>query len=154
MPIDHAFARLPASRDSRRPRGIEFRNELLRAHARAPSRDPRAAYELTGASGRPVLRRGRRHHVAVLVGHGLGVDEALVLDDLAVLACKPHLLGPFGVSISMHTSRLPPMRTSILATGTVALSGPYHSLKCSGSVHLRQHVSGCSWRPIGCALNR
>src|SRR5262249_37288123 len=45
---------------------------------------------------------------------------------------------PPGVSISRHTRRLPPGRTSIFATGTVAPSGPYHALKCSGSVHICQ----------------
>src|SRR5215475_11367873 len=49
---------------------------------------------------------------------------------------------PPGVSISMHTRRLPPARTSIFATGTVAPSGPYHALKCSGSVHICQMRSG------------
>jgi len=34
--------------------------------------------------------RGRQH-VAVRVGHGLGVDQSLVLDDLAVLTGEPHL---------------------------------------------------------------
>ena len=34
---------------------------------------------------------GGGQHVAVLVGHGLGVDESNVLDDLAVLAREPHL---------------------------------------------------------------
>src|SRR5204863_4269499 len=38
----------------------------------------------------------------------------------------------------MHTRRAPPTRTSIFATGTTAPSGPYHALKCSGSVHIRQ----------------
>src|SRR6516225_1502600 len=38
----------------------------------------------------------------------------------------------------MQTRRVPPARTSIFATGTVAPSGPYHALKCSGSVHIRQ----------------
>src|SRR6185437_3244805 len=38
----------------------------------------------------------------------------------------------------MHTRRLPPARTSIFATGTVAPSGPYHALKCSGLVHICQ----------------
>src|SRR5881394_1813481 len=46
--------------------------------------------------------------------------------------------GPPGVSISRHTRRLPPTRTSIFATGTVAPPGPYHALKCSGSVHICQ----------------
>src|SRR2546429_7514467 len=47
-------------------------------------------------------------------------------------------IGPFGVCISMHTRRVPPTRTSILATGIVAPSGPYHAAKCSGSVHICQ----------------
>src|SRR2546427_5354443 len=38
----------------------------------------------------------------------------------------------------MHTSRVPPTRTSILATGIVAPSGPSHAAKCSGSVHICQ----------------
>src|SRR5256885_14476418 len=38
----------------------------------------------------------------------------------------------------MHTRRVPPTRTSILATGMVAPSGPYHAAKCSGSVHICQ----------------
>src|SRR5437764_6367223 len=38
----------------------------------------------------------------------------------------------------MHTSRAPPTRTSIFATGMVAPSGPYHAAKCSGSVHICQ----------------
>src|SRR5215470_8923357 len=45
---------------------------------------------------------------------------------------------PFGVCTSMHTRRVPPTRTSIFATGIVALSGPYQALKCSGSVHICQ----------------
>ena len=36
----------------------------------------------------------RVKHVPVLVGHRLGVHEALVLDDLAVLAGEPHLHRP------------------------------------------------------------
>src|SRR3954454_7698223 len=46
--------------------------------------------------------------------------------------------GPFGVATSMHTRRVPPTRTSILATGIVAPSGPYQAAKCSGSVHICQ----------------
>src|SRR6266566_7539196 len=38
----------------------------------------------------------------------------------------------------MHTRRVPPTRTSILATGMMAPSGPYHALKCSGSIHICQ----------------
>src|SRR5438093_161785 len=38
----------------------------------------------------------------------------------------------------MATSRVPPTRTSIFATGIVAPSGPYHAAKCSGSVHICQ----------------
>src|SRR5438445_9643000 len=38
----------------------------------------------------------------------------------------------------MHTNRVPPTRTSIFATGTVAPRGPYHAMKCSGSVHICQ----------------
>src|SRR5207249_761034 len=41
----------------------------------------------------------------------------------------------------MDISRVPPMRTSILATGMVAPSGPYHAAKCSGSVHICQMSS-------------
>src|SRR5215831_15409061 len=47
-------------------------------------------------------------------------------------------IGPFGVSTSMQTRRVPPTRTSIFATGMVAPSGPYQALKCSGSVHICQ----------------
>src|SRR6516225_7977841 len=46
-------------------------------------------------------------------------------------------MGPAGDCTSMHTRRVPPTRTSIFATGMVAPSGPYHALKCSGSVHIR-----------------
>src|SRR5215203_804981 len=45
---------------------------------------------------------------------------------------------PFGLCISMQIRRLPPTRTSILATGTVAPFGPYQFLKCSGWVHICQ----------------
>src|ERR1700704_3381027 len=38
----------------------------------------------------------------------------------------------------MQTRRVPPTRTSIFATGMVAPSGPYHALKCWGSVHICQ----------------
>src|SRR5205807_244455 len=50
-------------------------------------------------------------------------------------------IGPPGGDTSMHTRRLPPTRTSILATGMVAPLGPYHALKCSGSVHIFQMSS-------------
>src|SRR5262245_50194419 len=36
----------------------------------------------------------------------------------------------------MHIRRLPPIRKSMLATGTVKPFGPYQFLKCSGSVHI------------------
>src|SRR2546423_11182442 len=51
--------------------------------------------------------------------------------------------GPLGVVTSMHTSRVPPTRTSILATGIVAPAGPYQAAKCSGCVHI------CQIRPTG-----
>src|ERR1700704_4565670 len=57
-------------------------------------------------------------------------------------------IGPSGVCISMHTRRVPPTRTSIFATGMVAPSGPYHFLKCSGSVHI------CHMRPTGASKLR
>src|SRR4051794_18410474 len=41
----------------------------------------------------------------------------------------------------MHTKRPPPTRTSILATGIVAPSGPYQATKCSGSVQSFQMSS-------------
>jgi hypothetical protein len=45
---------------------------------------------------------------------------------------------PSGVCISLHTRRVPPVRTSIFATGMVAPTGRYQALKCSGSVHICQ----------------
>src|SRR5258707_1361745 len=53
---------------------------------------------------------------------------------------------PLGAS--MQTKRLPPMRTSILATGTVKPFGPYHCLKCSGCVH------SCQIRSMGASKVR
>src|SRR2546423_11843723 len=50
-------------------------------------------------------------------------------------------IGPSGVCISIATRRVPPTRTSILATGMVAPAGPYHAAKCSGSVHICQMSS-------------
>ena len=83
-----------------------------------------------------------------LVGHGLGVDESLVLDDLEVLAGEPHLHRAVR-GLHLHAiPRLPPTRTSIFATGMVAPSGPYHALKCSGSVHI------CQMRPTGASKLR
>src|SRR3954452_1996795 len=43
--------------------------------------------------------------------------------------------GPPGVETFIPTNRAPPTRTSILATGIVAPSGPYQAAKYSGSVH-------------------
>ena len=40
------------------------------------------------------VARVERCDVAVLVGHRLGVDEALVLDDVEVLAGEPHVQAP------------------------------------------------------------
>src|SRR5262245_286086 len=37
---------------------------------------------------------------------------------------------------AMQIRRLPPIRKSMLATGTVKPLGPYQFLKCSGSVHI------------------
>ena len=59
-------------------------------------RTPAEILEFNGDLGRCRVPGGQAHvrgrqHVAVLVGQGLGVDEALVLDDLAVLAGEPHL---------------------------------------------------------------
>src|SRR5438876_1884978 len=58
----------------------------------------------------------------------------------------------------MHTRRVPPTRTSILATGMVAPAGPYHAAKCSGSVHICQmrstgasklrSILTASWEPV------
>src|ERR1700680_3094570 len=45
---------------------------------------------------------------------------------------------PAGVCTSMQIRRLPPARTSILATGGGGPAGPQHSLRCSGSVHICQ----------------
>ena len=47
-------------------------------------------------------------------------------------------VGPSGVVTCMQISRLPPTRTSILATGIVAPVGPYQAAKWSGSVHICQ----------------
>src|SRR4051812_11142749 len=57
----------------------------------------------------------------------------------------------------MHTWRVPPTCTSILATGMVAPGGPYQDLKCSGSVHISQtratgaskirSITTASWEP-------
>src|SRR4051812_42326599 len=44
-------------------------------------------------------------------------------------------MGPPGVETSIQTNREPPTRTSMLATGILAPSGPYQPAKCSGSVH-------------------
>src|SRR6266567_3170377 len=62
----------------------------------------------------------------------------------------------------MHTRRLPPTRTSIFATGTVAPPGPYHALKWSGSVHIRQisstgaaklrSITTASWEALSSAI--
>src|SRR5262245_55781362 len=52
---------------------------------------------------------------------------------------------PLEVSICMHTRRVPPTRTSILATGMVAPEGPYQAAKCSGSVHIRHTRSAGAW---------
>ena len=52
------------------------------------------------------------------------------------------VMGPRGVVTSMHNSRVPPTRRSIVATGTVLPSGPYQAAKCSGWVHSFQIVSG------------
>src|SRR6266508_2705448 len=67
-------------------------------------------------------------------------------------------IGPSGDCISIPTSRVPPTRTSIFATGMVAPSGPYHALKCSGSVHICQmrstgasklrSITTASWEPL------
>src|SRR5438477_12817635 len=67
-------------------------------------------------------------------------------------------MGPPGACISMHTRRVPPTCTSILATGMVAPSGPYHAAKCSGSVHICQmrstgasklrSINTASWEPL------
>ena len=67
---------------------------------------------------RPACPVRGRQHVAVRVGHRLGVDEALVRDDLAVLAGEPHPHRAAG-RVQLHADQAgPPTRTSILATGT------------------------------------
>src|SRR5438132_13582739 len=48
----------------------------------------------------------------------------------------------------MQTRRLPPTRTSILATGIVAPVGPNHSFRCFGSVHI------CHMRSAGASKRR
>ena len=49
---------------------------------------------------------GGRQHGAVFVGHGFGVDESLVVDDLSVLAGEPHLHRPVrGLDLHRHQSR-------------------------------------------------
>ena len=55
-------------------------------------------------------------------------------------------IAPSGVLISMQSSRLPPARTSISATGMVAPPGPYHVANCSGSVHILQTWSAGALR--------
>src|SRR5439155_6285393 len=65
---------------------------------------------------------------------------------------------PLGDGISMHTSRVPPTRTSTFATGMLAPSGPYQALKCCGSVHICQmrctgasnvrSITTASWEPL------
>src|SRR3974390_1881186 len=57
-------------------------------------------------------------------------------------------MGPLGVCHSKHTTRVPPTRTSIFATGIVAPSGPYQALKCCGSVHI------CQTRANGASMMR
>ena len=82
--------------------------------------------------------RGRQH-VAVLVGHRLGVDQAPLLDDLAVLAGEPH---PHRSVVRGHgdPARTPsahPSRRGSL-TGLGAARPIAASRKWSGSVHIRQ----------------
>src|SRR6266550_8677718 len=50
-------------------------------------------------------------------------------------------IGPFGDWTCMQTSRVPPTRRSMFATGMVAPLGPYQNLKCSGTVHIGQMSS-------------
>src|SRR5437868_1793007 len=67
-----------------------------------------------------------------------------------------------GVWTSMQIKRLPPTRTSILATGRVAPVGPNHSLKRPGSVHIRQmrstgaskvrSITSAAWECLGSVM--
>ena len=82
--------------------------------------------------------RGRQH-VAVLVGHGLGVDESLVLDDLAVLAGEPHLHRAVRASASPCTPGGCRRRARPSSRrGWWRRRGRTSALKCSGSVHICQ----------------
>ena len=65
--------------------------------------------ELDGYLGRIRMPFGhshvrRRDNIAAVVGHGLGVDEPLRGDDLAVLAGEPHLHDAVR-SLHLHTDK-------------------------------------------------
>jgi len=67
--------------------------------------------------------------------HGIGVDESLVLDDLAVLAGEPHPHRAVRrLHLHAHQTRAADAHVH-LRDGDGGAFGPYHSLKSSGSVH-------------------